>query len=68
MNALRRATMQWVLDALPETAEDQFLSRDYWMKQSDLLFAKGKSEMGWTRASRMPSFFECDNRSLPMYG
>lgn len=67
MNALRRATMQWVLDALPESAEDQFLSRDYWMKQSDMLFAKGKSEMGWTRASRMPAFFETSAENLPMY-
>ena len=68
VNALRRATVSWVLQSLPGTAEDRKLSSNFWMNASDSLFTQGKAqELQETRSSRMPCFFETSNVNLPQY-
>ena len=68
INALRRATIDWVTQSLPAEHENKHLSKNFWMKCSDSLYARGKAEgLSETRASRMPSFFECNNTDLPQY-
>ena len=68
LNNLRRATVAWVTQGLDATNENKYLSRNFWMAQSDSLYATGKAEgLIETRASRMPAFFEIDNQNLPQY-
>tara|TARA_R100001594_G_scaffold24613_1_gene48325 strand:+ start:891 stop:1625 length:735 start_codon:yes stop_codon:yes gene_type:complete len=72
LDRLRRATVAWVMDGLsrnPHPSEDKYLSKDFWIKQSDNLYQKGKaSGLKATQRSRMPAFFETSNVNLPMYG
>lgn len=67
LNALRRATVDWLVSDL-NTDENRFLSKDFWLKQSDDLFSRGIApDLVETRRSRMPAFFEAPNTSLPSY-
>ena len=68
LDKLRRATALWAFDALG-TNEDKWLNKDFWLRQSDSLFEKGKAEeLNDTQRSRMPAFFEAANYDLPSYG
>ena len=68
LNNLRRATMDWVLRSLPAEETNKYLSSNYWMNQSNGLYHHGKApDLGATRASRMPAFFEANNVDLPQY-
>ena len=69
INRLRRATISWVLQPLQGEADNKHLSANFWLKCSDSLYTRGKAEgLSETRASRMISFFECNNVNLPQYG
>ena len=68
LNKLRRATALWVFDELGQS-ENKWLNKDFWLRQSDNLFSRGKAEeLSDTQRSRMPAFFEAPNTSLPSYG
>tara|TARA_Y100000592_G_scaffold40926_1_gene64811 strand:- start:3898 stop:4626 length:729 start_codon:yes stop_codon:yes gene_type:complete len=68
LNRLRRATVAWVMDAIG-TNENKYLDKDFWMKQSDSLYARGKAPgLKDTQRARMPAFFEAPNTDLPQYG
>ena len=68
LNALRRATVSWVVEPLNGEAEDRNLSANYWLAQSDSLYKSGKAPgLAATRASRQPAFFETSNVNLPQY-
>tara|TARA_B100000214_G_scaffold181789_1_gene131116 strand:+ start:3339 stop:4070 length:732 start_codon:yes stop_codon:yes gene_type:complete len=68
MNALRRATIAWVLQPLQAKHESRYLSGNFWMTNSDHLYSKGKAAgLIETRSSRMPAFFETNNINLPQY-
>lgn len=70
LNALRKATVQWVFDGLVSDGDEHdMMSRDFWLRQSDSLYSRGKAP-GFqpTRAARMPAFFEASNCDLPSYG
>lgn len=68
LNRLRRATVGWVVDGLGKS-ESKYLDKDFWLAQSDSLYAKGKAPgLKDTQRSRMPAFFEAANNDLPQYG
>jgi len=68
LNKLRRATALWAFDGL-KGSNDKWLDKDFWLRQSDNLFEKGKAEeLNDTQRSRMPAFFEAANNDLPSYG
>ncbi|MFZ9998838.1 MAG: ferritin-like domain-containing protein [Candidatus Nanopelagicaceae bacterium] len=68
LNKLRRATALWIFDKLGQS-ENKWLDKDFWLRQSDNLFERGKAEeLSETSRSRMPAFFEAANTSLPSYG
>ena len=68
LNNLRRATVNWVLQPLKGEADHRHLSGNFWLGQSDSLYATGKAlGLTDTRASRMPAFFETNNVNLPQY-
>lgn len=68
LNKLRRATALWIFDKLGSST-NKWLDKDFWLRQSDNLFERGKAEeLADTQRSRMPSFFEAPNTSLPSYG
>jgi hypothetical protein len=68
LNQLRRATALWAFDQLG-ASNDKWLNKDFWLRQSDSLFEKGKAEeLNDTARSRMPAFFEAANYDLPSYG
>jgi hypothetical protein len=67
LDRLRRATVGWVMDGLEGSSK--WLSKDFWISQSDSLYARGKAEgLADTQRARMPAFFEASNVNLPMYG
>jgi hypothetical protein len=70
LDSLRKATVDWVFGKLPmHTITDQQLTRTFWQKASDNLYARGKApELKATRSARMPAFFEASNVDLPSYG
>ena len=69
LNKLRKATVAWVMDGLGVDTKDKYLDKDFWIKQSDNLYNRGKTEgLAATQRSRMPAFFESSNVNLPMYG
>ena len=68
LNKLRRATVHWAMDMLGHS-QDKYLNKDFWLRQSDSLYASGKAEgLVDTQRSRMPAFFEASNVNLPQYG
>jgi hypothetical protein len=68
LNRLRRATVGWVIDSLSSN-ENKYLDKDFWMKQSDSLYERGKAPgLADTQRARMPAFFEAANTDLPQYG
>lgn len=68
LNKLRAATVAWLFEKLGKSS-NQWLDKDFWLRQSENLFFTGKApEMAATRASRVPAFFEAANYDLPAYG
>jgi hypothetical protein len=68
LNRLRRASVGWVIDAL-SSSENKYLDKDFWLKQSDSLYERGKAPgLSDTQRARMPAFFEASNTDLPQYG
>ena len=68
INNLRRATVNWFTQSLDAEHSNKYLSKNFWLKCSDSLYARGKAEgLSDTRASRMPAFFETNNVNLPQY-
>ena len=68
LNNLRKATVDWFLQSLEADNENKYLSRNFWMNQSNSLYERGKAAgLADTRASRMPAFFETNNINLPQY-
>lgn len=69
LDQLRKEIIQWVVEPLPEfNQENRYLSRSFWLQQSDNLMYTGKAEgLQETRRARMPAFFEHSNQNLPAY-
>jgi len=68
LNRLRRATVGWVVDGL-SSSSNKYLDKDFWLKQSDSLYERGKAPgLSDTQRARMPAFFEAANTDLPQYG
>ena len=67
LDKLRAATVAWLFDDLGASS-NQWLDKDFWLRQSRNLFWTGKApEMTATRRSRQIAFFEAPATSLPMY-
>ena len=68
LDKLRKATINWVMQPLAYRSEDRKLSKKFWLDQSDNLMYQGKApELSFTKAARMPAFFEHSNVNLPQY-
>lgn len=66
LNALRKGVVGYMFDLLDG---EGMMGKDFWIKASDNLYARGKAtEFASTRSARMPAFFEASNRDLPSYG
>ena len=69
LDKLRKATIAWVMQPLKNSLTNKSQQKDFWLKASDNLMYQGKApELTETKRGRMISFFEHDNRNLPMYG
>ena len=67
LNKLRKATIHWAMDLLG-SSENKYLNKDFWLKQSDNLYFRGRAEgLADTQRARMPAFFEHANQNLPQY-
>ena len=67
LNKLRKATVHWAMDLLG-ASDNKYLDKDFWLRQSDNLYTRGKADdLGATRRSVMPAFFETNNNDLPQY-
>lgn len=66
---LRREIVEWVTAPLnDEHPENRYLSRNFWLEQSDSLLYTGKAPgFDETKRARMPAFFEHSNNNLPSY-
>ena len=68
LDALRKATISWVMAPLKAGNPNKYLDKDFWLKSSDRLMYEGKApELAFTQSSRMLAFFEHSNVSLPQY-
>jgi len=68
LDKLRKATIQWVMEPLKAGAVDKKIDKKFWTDSSDRLMYEGKApELSFTRAARMPAFFEHSNVNLPQY-
>jgi len=67
LDKLRKATINWVMQPLGSNA-DKYLDRKFWLDSSDRLMYEGKApELSFTKAARVPAFFEHSNVNLPQY-
>ena len=68
LDKLRKATINWVMQPLSMTDPFKKLNKKFWLDQSDNLMYQGKApELSFTKAARMPAFFEHSNVNLPQY-
>ena len=68
LDALRKATISWVMAPLKAGNPNKYLDKDFWLKSSDRLMYEGKApELSFTQSSRMLAFFEHSNVNLPQY-
>jgi len=68
LEKLCAATVAWMFDDLGQSS-NQWLNKDFWLRQSKSLFWTGKApEMAVTKNSRAIAFFESPGTSLPSYG
>jgi hypothetical protein len=67
LEKLAAATAAWLFSDLGQSS-NQWLDKDFWLRQSRSLFWTGKApELSATKNSRAISFFESPNTSLPDY-
>jgi hypothetical protein len=67
LEKLAAATAAWLFSDLGQSS-NQWLDKDFWLRQSKALFWTGKApEMAVSRNSRSVAFFEAPSTSLPMY-
>jgi hypothetical protein len=67
LEKLCAATAAWLFDGLGSSS-NQWLDKDFWLRQSKALFWTGKApEMVDTRRGRSIAFFESSNVNLPNY-
>ena len=65
LDKLRKATVSWLYEDLQH---EKNLSKKFWQESSDRLMYQGKApELSFTKAARMPAFFEHNNVNLPQY-
>jgi len=68
LDKLRKATINWVMQPLSINTPFKKLNKKFWLDQSDNLMYQGKApELSFTKAARMPAFFEHSNVNLPQY-
>ena len=70
LDKLRKATINWIMQPLKVGGidSDRYLDKKFWLDASDRLMYEGKApQLVTTKAARMPTFFEHDNRNLPQY-
>ena len=68
LDKLRKATINWILQPLGINTYDRYLDKKFWLDASDNLMYQGKApEFNYTKAARMPAFFEHANTNLPSY-
>ena len=68
LDKLRKATINWILQPLGKCTYDRYLDKKFWLDASDNLMYQGKApEFNYTKAARMPAFFEHANTNLPSY-
>ena len=68
LDKLRKATISWVMQPLTNYNPDKYLRKNFWLDSSDRLMYEGKApELSFTKASRVPAFFEHSNNDLPQY-
>ena len=68
LDKLRKATINWVMQPLGINTTYKSLNKKFWLQSSDNLMYQGKApELSFTKAARMPSFFEHSNVNLPKY-
>lgn len=68
LDLLRKATINWVMQPLSATNPHKHLNKKFWLDSSDRLMYEGKApELTFTRAARVPAFFEHSNNDLPQY-
>jgi len=68
LDKLRKATINWVMQPLKHKDPVRKLDKKFWLDSSDNLMYQGKApELSFTRAARMPAFFEHSNNDLPQY-
>jgi len=68
LDKLRKATINWVMQPLGINTPFKKLNKKFWLDQSDNLMYQGKApELSFTKAARMPAFFEHSNVNLPQY-
>ena len=68
LEKLRKATINWILQPLGNCTYDRYLDKKFWLDASDNLMYQGKApEFNYTKAARMPAFFEHANTNLPSY-
>lgn len=70
LNEFRRDVIDWLTSDLPENNDDnKYLSANFWRMSSHNLYHSGNApQLKATKRAVMPSFFEKDNRNLPVYG
>ena len=65
LDKLRKATASWLFNNLKGEGR---MSKQFWTDSSDRLMYQGKApELSFTKAARMPAFFEHNNVNLPQY-
>ena len=68
LDKLRKATINWVMQPLKHKDPVRKLDKKFWLDSSDNLMYQGKApELSFTKAARMPAFFEHSNNDLPQY-
>lgn len=68
LDKLRKATINWIMEPLGTNTTCKYLDKKFWLDSSDRLMYEGKApELSYTRAARMPAFFEHNNNDLPQY-
>jgi hypothetical protein len=68
LDKLRKATISWVMQPLGRNTQTKYLDKKFWLDSSDRLMYEGKApELQFTKASRVPAFFEHSNNDLPQY-
>lgn len=68
LDKLRKATINWVMQPLTETATDKYLKKSFWIDSSDRLMYEGNApQLVSTKSARAVAFFEHSNVNLPSY-